>query len=65
MELDRRLQLELKRKLFASRENNSKIEKNFVNDLSNQFQGQSSAVAVQGGNINQIIAVLFTEIFRL
>ena len=55
MELDRRLQLELKRKLFASRENNSKIEKNFVNDLSNQFQGQSSAVAVQGGNINQII----------
>ena len=65
MELDRRLQLELKRKLFASRENNSKIEKNFVNDLSNQFQGQSSAVAVQGGNINQIIIFLFTEIFRL
>ena len=48
MELDRRLQLELKRKLFASRENNSKVEKSFVNDLGNQFQGQS-AVAVQGG----------------
>jgi len=48
MELDRRLQLELKRKLFASRENNSKIEKSFVTDLGNQFQGQS-AVAVQGG----------------
>jgi len=48
MELDRRLQLELKRKLFASRENNSKIEKTFVNDLGNQFQGQSP-VAVQGG----------------
>ena len=50
MELDRRLQLELKRKLFASRENNSKIEKTFVNDLGNQFQGQSP-VAVQGGNV--------------
>merc|ERR1719410_1592093 len=48
MELDRRLQLELKRKLFASRENNSKVEKSFVTDLGNQFQGQS-AVAVQGG----------------
>jgi len=48
MELDRRLQLELKRKLFASRENNSKVEKSFVADLGNQFQGQS-AVAVQGG----------------
>ena len=64
MELDRRLQLELKRKLFASRENNSKVEKSFVNDLGNQFQGQS-AVAVQGGNnkINFHNRQLF--IFRL
>jgi len=49
MELDRRLQLELKRKLFASRENNSKIEKSFVHDLGYQFQDKMSSISVQGG----------------
>lgn len=64
MELDRRLQLELKRKLFASRENNSKIEKSFVTDLGNLFQGQS-AVAVQGGNTKNYQLSNIDVLFRL
>ena len=66
MELDRRLQLELKRKLFASRENNSKIEKSFVTGLGDQFQSGQSAVDVQGGNTkttNFLVDVFF--LFRL
>ena len=62
MELDRRLQLELKRKLFASRENNSKIEKSFVTSLGDQFQSGQSAVDVQGGNTkttNFLVDVFF------